>query len=225
MFNAGFFERHDVVVGFSPSDLDSGSNRTDATYVSMAGYSGIAVIFTKNAGLAGNEPKIRLRQARNSTGLDHKHLNWSRAFIKVSQFPDIHGDWTQIHADAAEPNTYTLTDLGNRHVLFGVWISEEDLDGINGYTHFNVLVTDPGDVPHSSYNFRGVWSSSVTYDPEDLVSVTTNLWIATAENTNSRPTANNNNWEAFTGTPAGQYGTVLYIGTGASHIGQSVTQL
>ena len=184
------------------------------------GYQGVAVLFIKNAGIEGNDPNFRLQQATDADGSHAKKLDFNRVLRKTSSTGTIRGRWEVI--DLASTNHYRYDGWGAQNTIIGIYIETRNMDTDHGFRFLRATIFDPGDVPFQSPNYRGPWSSSITYAAGDMVNVTTTLWYATDASTNSRPAANNNNWDEFTGTPPGQYGTILYIGDQADYIGRSV---
>ena len=214
------FDGHDIAVGAVPSDLDSGQHPTHGFWVDADGYKGVAVLFIKNAGIAGNNPNLRIQQATDADGSHAKHLNFAKVLRKTSTTSSIRGRWEVI--DVGSTNHYMYDGWGEQNTIVGVYIETRDMDTAHGFNHLRATIFDPGDVPFQSPNYRGAWSGSTAYAVGDMVNVTTTLWYAVTANTNSHPAANNANWDEFTGTPPGQYGTILYIGDQAQYIGRDV---
>ena len=59
--------------------------------------------------------------------------------------------------------------------LLGVYIEKRWLD--EEFNFIRATIFDPGDVPFQNPNYRGTWSSSVTYAVGDMVNVTTNALV------------------------------------------------
>ena len=218
MSSETFFEAHDVAVGVVPSDLDSGQHPTHGFWVDMDGYAGVAILFIKNSGIKDNDPTIRVQQARDANGTDATHLYFRQVLRKSSSTQSIRGRWEV--ASELVTNHFTYDTWGEENTIIGLYLERRWMN--EGFNFVRATIFDPGDVPFQSPNYRGPWSSSITYAVGDMVNVTTTLWYAVAGSTNSRPAAGNNNWDEFTGTPPGQYGTVLYIGDKGDYIGRDV---
>ena len=150
------FDAHDIAVGVVPSDLDSGQHPTHGFWVDMDGYRGVAVLFIKNAGIAGNDPTFRLQQARDASGTDARHLYFHKVLRKSSSSTSIRGRWDV--ASERVTNLFTYDTWGEENTILGVYVERRWLD--EGFNYLRATIFDPGDVPFQSPNYRGTWSGS-----------------------------------------------------------------
>lgn len=126
--NARFVEQANIVSGFIPVDLQTGSK--DGDYVSLKNYERCTIVFFKEVGTAGDDPTITLQQAQDVAGTAVKDLT----------FTDIHtknGTQTTTglftHVTQAAAATYTDATTAEVAALWVIDIKAEDLDVANGF--------------------------------------------------------------------------------------------
>lgn len=78
---------------------------------------------------------------------------------------------------------YSVTEppVGTLPTDTNYWI-EYDIKGLKGYGGFTNL------------NYLGVWSNTITYNPQDVVVYQNKMWMANAQNTNYAPNLNHYPW-------------------------------
>ena len=139
--NANFFECHDVALGFRPVNLATADN--NGSWINMAGFEGVAVLFVKAVGTAGDDPTFTLQQATDSSGTGAKDLDFTKVYTKTGTGTSVTGSYTVV--DQSAGNTYTNGTLAENAGLVGVWISvAEDMDIGGGFEYIRVQVPDVG---------------------------------------------------------------------------------
>jgi len=139
MFNRNLVEECQLVAAIIPVDSQSGANNGD--WVSMKGYERLSVIVYKAAGVAGDDPVITLRQAKDVAATEAKALNFTRVDSKVGAQTGVGTFTTNTQAAA---NTYTDLVSAEAQGIFVIDIKAEDLDVNNGYDCVQLQVPDTG---------------------------------------------------------------------------------
>ena len=139
MQNTDFFEQNDVTMGLTPVDLSAAAN--NGGWVDVKPFDGIAVIFIKAAGTAGQDPTFTLKQATSNTGGSSKDLDFTKVYRKQGATAD-EGNFT-IENRAAD-NEYTNGTLAENKAIIGVYIRADSLDVDNGFDHMRIEVPDVG---------------------------------------------------------------------------------
>ena len=139
MPNMNFFESHDVTMGLTPVDMSSAAN--NGGWVDVKPFEGVAVIFIKGAGTAGQDPTFTLKQAKSNSGSDSKDLNFTTVYRKQGTTAD-EGVFTV--ENRASDNEYTNGTLAENKAIIGVYIQANWLDVDNGFDHMRIEVPDVG---------------------------------------------------------------------------------
>ena len=139
MSNMNFFESHDVTFGLTPIDLSAGAN--NGGWVDVKPFEGVAVIFVKAAGTAGDDPTFTLKQAKSNSGSDSKDLDFTTIYRKQGTAAD-EGTFTVITQDA--DNEYTNNTLAENKAIIGVWVRSDSLDSSGGFDYMRIEVPDVG---------------------------------------------------------------------------------
>ena len=95
--------------------------------------------------------------------------------------------------------TYAVNDIVQHEG--SAWIStvastNEEPTGASGFWDLYAQAGEPGD-DGTGFNWRGVWSSTVTYQINDLVRHSGSAWVATNASTNQTPSTTSNFWNEF----------------------------
>lgn len=132
-------EEAQIVVAIVPVDSQTAANNGD--WVSLKNFERCTVVFVKAAGVAGDDPVITLRQARDVSGTDAKALNFTRIDAKVGVQTGI-GAFTTVTQAAA--NTYTDATSAEAQGLFVIEFKAEDLDVNGGFDCVQLQIPDTG---------------------------------------------------------------------------------
>lgn len=151
--NKHFVEQNQVVLGFKPVALNTGTNSGDR--VSLKGYGRCAVIFIKAVGTAGDDPVLSFKQAKNVANSDsaEKALGVTR-IDKKQAATDLTavGTYTKSTSDSPATNdtfnttngTWTNSDLAEQAAVVIADIKAEDLDIANGFCVVTCNIADVG---------------------------------------------------------------------------------
>lgn len=136
-----FVEKHQIVAGFLPVDMQTGANSGD--YVSLKGWGKCTVVFYKDAGTAGDDPTLNFQQATAVDGSGAKDLT-KVATIHTKQGADLFtvGQYTKVTQTPA--TSYTDATSAEVEAIWVVDINAEDLDVDNGFDCLAVDVADVG---------------------------------------------------------------------------------
>lgn len=134
--NQHFLEKYELVSGFAPVDMASGSGPT-SDVVSVKNYGRCAVVYFSGIGAAGRDTTLTLKQSKLVAGTP-KDLPFTR--IDVMQATDITDDeFTTIANDDAD---YTDEDSGESECLWVIDVPAESLDIDGGYDSIAASVND-----------------------------------------------------------------------------------
>ena len=128
--NARFVEQANIVSGFIPVDLQTGSK--DGDWVSMKGYERCTIVFFKEVGTAGDDPTITVQQTVDvaDTGGVAKGVNFTDIHTKTGTQTTT-GLFT--HVTQAAASIYTDAASAEVAALWVIDIKAEDLDVEGGF--------------------------------------------------------------------------------------------
>jgi len=135
-----FVETNQLVAGFVPVDLQDGANNGD--WVSMKNYNHLTVVFFKDAGTAGDDPTLTVKQATNVSGGSEKALNFTTIYTKQGADLATVGTFTKNTQAAA--NAYTDTASAEAQAIWVVEFDASDLDTNNNFDCVQASVADIG---------------------------------------------------------------------------------
>lgn len=132
-------KKHDaatkVVAAFGPVDLSAGEQFGD--WVKLGLYDSVMVLYHSDAGTAGEDSTVKLRQAKTNAGGDAKDLD--------------KGQWYAMsHANALTDAFATVgtagefTDDGETRTIARVEVTADQLDVNDDYQYVQVHASDPG---------------------------------------------------------------------------------
>ena len=134
-----FLNNFQVVPGFVPVDLSDGANTGD--YVNLANYDEVVILFVKDAGTAGDDPTLTLREAKDNAGTDVQDLAIiDEVYVKQDTTLANVGQWSKVTQSAAA--TYTDATSAEDAAVWAVRVRNEQLS--DGYTHIQANVADVG---------------------------------------------------------------------------------
>ena len=143
-FNKDFVEFINISGAITPIDLTTGANAGD--WVSLNGYSGVAVvIYSSDAGTAGDDIDITMEQATDVAGTDNKALNFTRIWDKTGATIPA-GTYTL--TTQAASNTYTDIDSAENAWIGVIDIKVDDLDVDGGFCCVQLAIADTGTPAH-----------------------------------------------------------------------------
>jgi hypothetical protein len=128
-----------IVQAIVPVDLATAANNGD--WVSLKNHARVVVLVSADAGTAGEDPVITMRQATDNAGTSAKALNFTAIWEKVGTQTGV-ATFTKVEQTAA--NTYTNTVSGEAENLFVLEFRAEELDVANGFDHVQLQVPDTG---------------------------------------------------------------------------------
>lgn len=135
------FENGQIVQAFAPVDLSTAGATGD--WFDMSNYRGCNVVVVTAIGTAGDDVTIDMEQATSAAGAGNKDLNFTVVYTKTGATA-LTGvaQWTK-NTQAADDEWTDATGAENQQMI-GLYISAEDLDTSNGYTHIRVAADDVG---------------------------------------------------------------------------------
>ncbi len=134
---ARFFEGCQVVAAIPPVDLSLGAN--NGTWVNVRHFNRVVVLFVKNAGTAGQDPTVTLRQATDNAGTGAKAL----AFTDVQKKVGPHATTAQFtKAVQAAANSFAAVGDAASAATYGIEIVPSMFD--DGFDHLQVQIPDTG---------------------------------------------------------------------------------
>jgi hypothetical protein len=136
-----WIEKHNIVQGFAPVDLQTAANNGD--WVSMKLYGKIAVIFLSAVGTAADDPTITLQQATAVAGTGAKDLDFTVIHTKQAA-TDLSstGIYTRVTQTAA--NTFTNGTSAEEDLIWVIEFDADQLDADNGFDCVRATVADIG---------------------------------------------------------------------------------
>jgi len=128
--NARFVEQANIVSGFIPVDLQTGSK--DGDWVSLKGYQRCTIVFFKEVGTAGDDPTITVQQTKDvaDTGGLAKGVNFTDLHTKTGTQTTT-GLFT--HVTQAAASTYTDAASAEVAALWVIDITPDMMDIANGF--------------------------------------------------------------------------------------------
>jgi len=134
-------ERGQLISAFVPVNLASAAQTGD--WVSLKLFKHIAIVFTKGAGVSGEDPTITVQQATDVSGTDAKALTFTDIYVKQGAALNAIGQFTKTTQSAA--NTYTSATGGEEQATWVIEFDADELDVDNGFDCVNASVDDVGD--------------------------------------------------------------------------------
>jgi len=140
-----FCEQNQIVVGLMPYDTMAAAAGGD--FVSLKQFHHVAIMFTRAAGSAGEDPTITITQATSVAGAGEKALNFTDIYEKegvtnAAGGMAAIGTFTKTTQTAA--NTYTSGTSGENDVLQIIEFDADELDVDNGFDCIRASISDPG---------------------------------------------------------------------------------
>jgi hypothetical protein len=146
VWNKLLTEEIQIASAFVPVNMATGANAGDR--VSLKGYQGVAIVFFKGAGTAGQDPTITLTQYQEASGGASAALNITR--VDKKQGADLTAIGMDTVSTSASPatndtfnaNTWTNSTLAEEQALVVIDVKAEDLT--EGYDFIGMSVADVG---------------------------------------------------------------------------------
>jgi hypothetical protein len=126
-----------IAAGFGPVDMNTAANNGD--WVSMKNYQHLTVLFFKGVGTAGDDPILKLQQAKDVAGDSVKDLLFTEIFVKAGTLTSI-GEFTKVTQAAA--TQYTNATHAEVAAIYAVEIDAEMLDSDGGFDCVQASVAD-----------------------------------------------------------------------------------
>lgn len=146
-----FCEKNQIAQGILPVAMNIGGNNGD--WVSLKGFSRMAIVFIKAVGTAGDDPTVTVKQAQNVSGAGAKALSFTEVRKKQAA-PDLAavGQFTKSTTAVPATNdtfntaagTWTNSDLAEQAAIVVIDIKIDDLDLNGGYTSVQASIADVG---------------------------------------------------------------------------------
>lgn len=134
-----FLDEHQIVAAIIPVDSQAGANNGD--WVSMKFYDQLVIVVFKAAGVAGDDPVLKLQQATVVAGSDAKDLLFTRVDSKVGAQTGI-ALFTE--HDQVAATSYVDAVSAEAQGLFVIEVRGEDLDRANGFDCVQLSIADTG---------------------------------------------------------------------------------
>lgn len=135
-----FLEHNEIAAAFVPVDTQTAANPGD--YICLKGYEGVAIVFFKAAGTAGDDPVITVNQATDVAGSGAKSLNLTKHRQKQGTLTAV-TSWTEVTQAAGASITLNATSAESQG-LYVIDIKASDLDVAGGFDCLMVNVADTG---------------------------------------------------------------------------------
>lgn len=130
----------DIVPAIVPLDLQTA--RT-GDWVSLKNAQGVAIVFFKAAGTAGDDPTLTVQQATDVAGTSAKNLSTITAVHKKQGTLTAVGTWTTSTQAAAATYAGDGTSA-EEQAVYVIEIEADELDVDNGFDCINVSCSDVG---------------------------------------------------------------------------------
>lgn len=130
----------DIVPAIVPLDLQTA--RT-GDWVSLKNAQGVAIVFFKGAGTAGDDPTLTVQQATDVAGTSAKNLSTITAVHKKQGTLTSVGTWTTSTQAAAATYAGDGTSA-EEQAVYVIEIEADELDVDNGFDCINVACSDVG---------------------------------------------------------------------------------
>ncbi len=130
----------DIVPAIVPLDLQTA--RT-GDWVSLKNAQGVAIVFFKAAGTAGDDPTLTVQQATDVAGTSAKNLSTITAVHKKQGTLTSVGTWTTSTQSAAATYVGDGTSA-EEQAVYVIEIEADELDVDNGFDCINVACSDVG---------------------------------------------------------------------------------
>ena len=163
-------KKHDaatkIVSAIVPRDLSTGSAAKQGDWVELSKYDSVTVVYTSDAGTAGEDPTVKLRQATSAAGANAKDLDAGQWY--VAQHASALTDSFAEDGTAGE-----FEDDGETQCIARIEVTADQLDVNNDFRYVQVHVSDSGatagKLGAAVYILRGArWSIRVDEQPTVL---------------------------------------------------------
>lgn len=135
-------KKHDalthVVNALSPQDLSAGGGNKSGDWVNLKNYDSLFVIYQSDAGTAGQDVNVSLRQATSRSGGNAKNLAKGQWF--AAQGTTAVDDVFETVGDGAG----TFTDDGETICVARVEVTADQLDVDNNFSWVQIRCSDSG---------------------------------------------------------------------------------
>ncbi len=133
-----------IVSGFVPSDLSTGTKTGD--WLSLKLYGHLAIVVHKSIATTGQDATVTIQQATSVGGGGAKPLTFTELWVKQAVALNTVGEFTRVTQAAA--NTYTSATSGESQCLWVIEFDASQLDVNNNYDCVRASVNNNGQWPH-----------------------------------------------------------------------------
>lgn len=138
--NLRLLDQLNIISAIKPLDLNGAAEAGD--WVSLKGYSRMAIVFFASVGSNGTDITLTIEQATAVAGTGAKALDVTEYFHKSGADLAAVADWTKVTQAAGNTITRTNNDVADQ--MYVIDIQAEDLDIANDFDCVRVSANDPG---------------------------------------------------------------------------------